>query len=78
MIGVVIPAYNAERTVGGAVAGALRHLGCVLVVDDGSADATAARAGEAGASVVRHERNRGKGAALATGFAWMLDRKSVV
>jgi len=40
----------------------------VIVVDDGSADATGARASEAGAIVVRHEINQGKGAALQTGF----------
>jgi glycosyltransferase involved in cell wall biosynthesis len=74
VIGVVIPAFNAERTVMGAAAGALRHVACVLVVDDGSADGTAAQAARSGASVVRHESNRGKGAALATGFAWMLER----
>jgi glycosyltransferase involved in cell wall biosynthesis len=74
VIGVVIPAYNAQRTVGGAVTGALRQLECVLVVDDGSSDATAARAQEAGAAVVSHPVNRGKGAALQTGFGWMLER----
>lgn len=41
----------------------------ILVVDDGSADDTAERAREVGARVVRHERGRGYGAALATGFA---------
>lgn len=45
----------------------------LLVVDDGSRDATAAAAAAAGAEVIRHDRNRGKGAALATGFAWALD-----
>ena len=39
----------------------------VIVVDDGSSDATARLAGEAGAVVVRHPRNRGKAAAMATG-----------
>ncbi len=44
----------------------------VLVVDDGSSDDTAQQAEQAGAQVTRHERNRGKGAALQTGFAWAL------
>src|SRR5450631_2743505 len=39
----------------------------VIVVDDGSSDATARLAGEAGAVVVSHRRNRGKAAAMATG-----------
>ena len=74
MIGVVIPAYDAAKTVGIAAAGALRHLPDVLVVDDGSADGTQAAAAASGATVVRHPVNRGKGAALRTGFDWMLSR----
>jgi glycosyltransferase involved in cell wall biosynthesis len=42
----------------------------VLVVDDCSSDRTGDLARQAGATVVRHDRNRGKGAALSTGFAW--------
>jgi glycosyltransferase involved in cell wall biosynthesis len=64
---VVIPAYDAERTVGDVVR-AVRAQGFadVLVVDDGSRDATAARARAAGARVEQHAVNRGKGAALRT------------
>jgi glycosyltransferase involved in cell wall biosynthesis len=65
----VLPAFECERTVGALVRGLATQLERVLVVDDGSGDATAAEAAAAGAEVVRHERNRGKGAALATGFA---------
>jgi len=71
MIGLVIPAYNAEPTVAEAVRGGARHLPRVVVVDDGSADDTAARAAAAGAEVIRHASNRGKGAALRTGFDLM-------
>jgi len=46
----------------------------VLVVDDGSTDATSAAARGAGADVIRHEVNRGKGAALQTGFDEALRR----
>ncbi len=73
MIGLLIPAFNAERTVAQAVAGGRAHADRVLVVDDGSADATGARAAGAGAEVIRHEANRGKGAALRTGFARLID-----
>lgn len=69
---VVIPAYDAAETVGEVVRGALRHLPRVLVVDDGSSDATAARAASAGAQVIRHAANLGKGAALRTAFAHLL------
>ena len=48
--------------------GALAHLPLVLVIDDGSRDATAERATAAGARVVTHPTNRGKGAALRTGL----------
>jgi glycosyltransferase involved in cell wall biosynthesis len=66
----VIPARDAEATIGSVVRG-LKHAVpelLVLVVDDGSQDATGARARDAGADVIRHDVNRGKGAALQTGF----------
>src|SRR5262245_21246630 len=74
MIGVLIPALNAASTLGSVVARARRHLPEGLVVDDGSRVATAAVASASGATVVRHAVNRGKGAALQTGFARLLQR----
>ena len=64
----LIPAYNEAAHISEVVRRSLRHLRSVLVGDDGSTDATADRARAAGALVVRHPANRGKGAALATGF----------
>ncbi len=64
----VIPAYNEERFIGSMVLHAARHADAVIVVDDGSTDATAAIAAQAGAIVASHEHNRGKGVALNTGF----------
>ncbi len=64
----VIPAFNEARFIGEVVARAMPHCAEVLVVDDGSSDGTAERAEAAGAVVARHGINRGKGAALATGF----------
>ncbi len=69
----IIPALNAERTLGKVVEDTLRHLPDVVVVDDGSSDRTGDVARSAGALVLRHEVNRGKGAALKTGFAWALE-----
>lgn len=66
--GVVIPAYREATRIGPVVRSAVAQGGLVLVVDDGSPDDTARVAQEAGAVVLRHERNRGKGAALETGF----------
>lgn len=65
---VVIPAYNEERFIGSVVLKARQHAGTVLVVDDGSTDATAEIAEAAGAIVIRHEQNRGKGTTLNTGL----------
>lgn len=65
---MLIPALNAGATIAGVVEGARRYLGRIVVVDDGSADDTAARAHAAGAEVLRHPANLGKGAALMTGM----------
>jgi glycosyltransferase involved in cell wall biosynthesis len=76
----VIPAYNEERFIGSTVLAALEQTGCVIVVDDGSQDETARRARSAGAIVVRHACNCGKGAALNTGLqeARRFDPQAVV
>lgn len=64
----LIPAYDNGSAIGGVVAEAARHVDAVLVCDDGSSDETAAKAKERGATVLRHGKNRGKGAALRTLF----------
>ena len=71
---VVVPSKDLEATVGGVVRSVLGlDLGLdVLVVDDGSTDDTSGAAREAGALVVRHEENLGKGAALRTGFEYAI------
>jgi len=66
---VIIPAYNAEETVGHVVKGALAFLPAVIVADDGSTDATAQVAEDAGALVIRLPENRGKGHCLRLLFA---------
>jgi glycosyltransferase involved in cell wall biosynthesis len=68
----LIPAYNESRRIADVVRQTQKHLP-VLVVDDGSKDDTAARAEEAGASVVRQQPNQGKGAALRRGFRYALE-----
>lgn len=68
---IVIPAFNEAATVGLVVEEALRHAGenaTAVVVDDGSADDTAANATRSGAMVVRHGSNRGLGASFRTGL----------
>lgn len=67
---ILIPAYKAAQTIAQVVSGAKQHGRPVLVIDDGSDDETARNAEAAGATVLRHAGNRGKGAALQTGFAY--------
>lgn len=69
----VIPAYNEGAEVGTVVRAVRGHGLPVVVVDDGSTDATAAEARAAGAVVMTTEHNRGKGAALQVGFRWALE-----
>lgn len=63
-----IPAYNEERTIATVVLRTMKHVDRVLVCDDGSSDMTSEIAERLGADVIRHDRNLGYGAALATLF----------
>ena len=68
MIIAAMPAYNEEEHIAKVVDGASKHVDQVIVVDDGSTDATSAIASTNGAVVVRHKTNRGYGAAIRTCF----------
>jgi hypothetical protein len=76
----VIPCLNESGRIGPVVEAVRAFVSNVIVVDDGSSDTTAAEARAAGAEVMRHERNRGKGLALRDGwrrahergFEWVL------
>jgi hypothetical protein len=65
---VVIPAYNEERFIGSVLLKLRAYPLTIIVVDDGSSDGTALIARAAGAEVIRHACNQGKGAALNTGL----------
>jgi polyprenyl-phospho-N-acetylgalactosaminyl synthase len=69
---VVIAAYNEAAVIARVVGDLVRAGYAVAVVDDGSTDATAARAHDAGAAVIRHPFNLGQGAALQTGIDYAL------
>ncbi len=68
----LIPAYNCADRVGSVVRGIARFVPDVLVVDDGSTDGTGEAARAAGASLVVHPENRGKGPAVRSGLAVLL------
>jgi glycosyltransferase involved in cell wall biosynthesis len=63
-----IPAYNEARHIEEIVSKTLRYVGQVIVVDDGSEDGTGERARGAGATVIKHESNQGKGVAINIAF----------
>lgn len=69
----VVPAYKEEGRIGAVVRALSSHVHRVIVVDDGSGDATAAEASAAGAETLVHAINRGQGAALRTGVMAALE-----
>lgn len=69
---ILIPAYNARATLRPVVTECLTHGLTVVVVDDGSSDDTAAELNDLPVTLLSHPVNRGKGAALRTGFGWAL------
>ena len=73
-VAAVIPAYLEEKHIGDVARRTLEQLDHVLVVDDGSPDATANNARAAGAEVIVHPQNRGKGETIKTGFRHWLER----
>ena len=68
MIIAAMPAHNEDERIAKVVLGAKKHVDRVVMVDDGSTDATVEIAEALGALVVRHGENRGYGAALRTCF----------
>ena len=74
----IIPAYNEEKALADVIAKTLQHVDKVIVVNDGSIDKTAEVAIEAGAEVINHSTNLGKGEALKSGFKVIGDDSIVV
>ena len=77
-VAVVVPAYDEEELIGRTLASIPAFVDRIYVVDDQSQDATAARAAESQdprVEVIAHDRNRGVGAAIVTGYKRALDEK---
>ena len=66
---VIIPAFNEQAAIESVVSKSLQYANDVLVVDDGSSDNTSQIAEKAGASILKHSNNFGKGVALKDAFA---------
>ena len=76
-VAAVIPAYLEEKHIADVVRRTLKQLDNVLVVDDGSPDASAATAQNAGAQVIVHPQNLGKGESIKTGLRHWLERNFI-
>jgi len=63
-----VPCFNEARCIGSVVLKAKKFVDTVVVIDDGSIDATAEIAAEAGATIHRHDQNRGYGASIRSAF----------
>lgn len=70
----LVPAFNEARTIAKVVTGLFPHVAAVCVVDDGSTDGTADAARGAGADVMVNPGDRGKGTAIRSGLARVLER----
>lgn len=64
----ILPAYNEELCISSIIIGSKKYVDKIIVIDDGSTDNTVEIAELAGAQVIKHYSNKGKGAALKTGF----------
>jgi len=73
-IAALLPAYREAMAIADVVRRTIPHVDLVLVVDDGSPDNTADLAREAGAEVIIHTVNQGKGAAMKTGMKTLTER----
>ena len=74
----ILPAYNEELCISSIILGSKKYVDQVIVVDDGSTDNTVEIAKLAGAEVIEHSFNIGKGAALKTGFNAAKDSEIII
>src|SRR5690242_13519869 len=75
-VAVVVPAFDEERLIGTTIAGIPELVDRIIVVDDASRDGTAAAAetsGDPRVEVIAHDKNKGVGAAILTGYQKALE-----
>lgn len=77
-VAVLLPAYNEEVSIASMILLSLQYADEVIVIDDGSSDRTSEVSRLAGATVLSHNTNKGKGAALKTGFKYAQDYDIIV
>lgn len=77
-VAVLLPAYNEEVSIASMILLSLQYADEVIVIDDGSSDRTSEVSKLAGATVLSHNTNKGKGAALKTGFKYAQDYDIIV
>lgn len=77
-VAVLLPAYNEEVSIASMVLLSLQYADEVIVINDGSSDRTSEVSRLAGATVLSHTTNKGKGAALKTGFKYAQDYDIIV
>ena len=75
---VIIPAFNEKENIGEVISKSLKYVDDALVIDDGSSDNTSKIAKKAGAKVITHTTNLGKGVALKDGFKYSEDYDIIV
>ena len=73
-IWTLIPAHNEESHIGKVIGGIRKYCDNIVVVDDGSDDNTGVISESLGCVTLRHNNNIGKGAALKSGFGWLMAR----
>ncbi len=76
-VAAIIPAFNEEKNIEEAIKRTRPFVDSILVIDDGSRDRTGEIAKAAGAAVISHQTNRGKGEALRTGFDFIKGKKEI-
>ncbi len=76
-VAAAIPVYNELASIGGVLQAVSPHVDRIIVIDDGSTDGCGSLAAEAGAEVLSHERNQGKGVGLRTALTWAKARPDI-